>query len=509
LLVAVCVLACYAFETEDDVIVGTEANFDDVLKANQFVLVEFYAPWCGHCKTLAPEYAKAAGILKDAPVKLVKVDATIHAKVAEKYGVQGYPTLKFFKNGEASEFTGGRTAKDIVAWLNKKSGPAAANVDTVDAAKTLAASNEAVAIGFFAADSEESQAFLDAAGQSDNVFATTTSADVAAHYGVTIPAVIVLKKFDEGRTDFTGKFTPEEINVFVAGNQLPYVIEFSDANAPKIFGGAIKTHILLFVDKSDAKYEEYVNAMKAVAKNKQGKLLFVVVDSSQPDHQRIVEFFGIPASDLPAVRLIDIANEMAKFKPESKAITAEVLQKFADDFLSGNLKKHLMSEATPADWDAKPVKILTGENFANVALDASKHVLVEFYAPWCGHCKQLTPIWDQLAENFQSFDNIVVAKMDSTVNEVEGVSIQSFPTIKFYPAGENKQAKDFSGGRDLKSLAQYLMSETGVTVEIAGGAADDDFEDEHDHDGHDHDGHDHDGHDHGDHDHDHHHTDEL
>lgn len=103
-------------EEDEGVLVLTQENFDGVVTGNQYVLVEFYAPWCGHCKSLAPEYVKAAANLKasGSEVKLAKVDATEHKELGSRFGVQGFPTLKWFVNAEPSDYQGGRTEDTIV-----------------------------------------------------------------------------------------------------------------------------------------------------------------------------------------------------------------------------------------------------------------------------------------------------------------------------------------------------------------------------------------------------------
>merc|ERR550517_1917693 len=146
---------------------------------------------------------------------------------------------------------------------------------------------------------------------------------------------------------------------------------------------------------------------------------------------------------------------MAKYKPPTAAIDEEAIRAFVKGYLDGTLKQHLLSEEIPEDWDKEPVKVLVGKNFHEVAMNAEKDVLVEFYAPWCGHCKQLVPIWDKLGEKYADHESIVIAKMDSTANELEEVKVQGFPTIKLFKKGTN-EIVDYNGDRTVEGFSKFL-----------------------------------------------------
>jgi len=461
LAMMVC-LATAEIEKEENVLVLTEANFQEAIDANEFILVEFYAPWCGHCKSLAPEYAKAATELaeKESAIKLAKVDATEQGKLAEKFGVRGYPTLKFFRNGKDTEYNGGRTADTIVSWLEKKTGPPALTCADVDAAKKFIADNKVAVMGFFKdVNSEAAKAFLEVAASLDDFkFGITSEKMILEDYEVTEDAAIVLfKDFDEKKNVFDDKFEVEVITKFVEANSMPMVVEFNHESAQKIFSGSIKSHLLLFVSYKSDEYAAQKEMASKIAKDFKGQLLFVTVDTDEDDHKRILEFFGIKEDELPGMRLIKLEEDMAKYKPQTNAIDEDSIRAFVKGFLDGSLKQHLLSEDVPEDWDKEAVKVLVGKNFEEVAMDTNKHVLVEFYAPWCGHCKQLAPTWDKLGEKFADTEDIVVAKMDSTANELESIKIQGFPTIKLFKKGDNKVV-DYNGERTLEGLTKFLES---------------------------------------------------
>merc|ERR1712025_257794 len=446
-------------ETEESVIVGTADNFDGVLAASNHVLVEFYAPWCGHCKSLAPEYAKAAEQLeKDgSDILLVKVDATIHGELAKEFGVGGYPTLKWFKGSDRAapvDYKGGQKADEIVSWVTKKSGPPAVPVNGAEAAEKFRDDNEVAVVGFVAAD----DAVFNAAGDMfDDVPFGVLDADAAKALDVAEGKIALLKQFDDKRADFDGE-GKDALASFVKLEQLALVNEFSDKTAPKIFGGDLKQHNLLFAAKSAADYDTIIAQYTEAAKGFKGKLLFVLVDCDVEDNKRVMEFFGITEENCPDMRVINMEKNMAKFAPEKSDLSAEGVKAFVNGVLDGSIKRHLKSEEVP-DNSENAVKVVVGKNFNDLVLDPTKNVFVEFYAPWCGHCKSLAPIWDELGEKYKDHPNIVIAKSDATANEFEDVEVQGFPTLKYFPAGEGAEMQDYNGGRTLDDFVKFLEPE--------------------------------------------------
>lgn len=202
---------------------------------------------------MAPEYAKAAGTLKseNSEIRLGKVDATVQSDLSEKFKIRGYPTLKFFIDQQPVEYSGGRTADEIVAWLKKKSGPAATTLMSASDLTKLQEDNQVVVVGLFtSAESAEAQLFLNIAKTIDSVvFGISTEKAVFDELKAKPDTIVLLKKFDEGRNDFDGKFVDAEIRSFIQANELPLVNEFNQDTAQKIFGGEIKIHNLLFDSK--------------------------------------------------------------------------------------------------------------------------------------------------------------------------------------------------------------------------------------------------------------------
>jgi len=227
------------------------SNFDEHVGKDVPVLAEFYAPWCGHCKNLEPEYESLAQTYSKLPVKIVAVDADKHRDLGSRFGVTGFPTIKFFPAGstEPEDYNGGRQAADMADFINRKTG---------------------------------------------------------------------LK---------------------------------------------------------------------------------------------------------------------AKVKTAPSAVVT-----------------------------------LDDSNFDSVVLDESKDVMVEFYAPWCGHCKNLAPTWETLGKSFDGEENVVIAKLDADSHRelATRFSVSGYPTIMFFPKS-NKLGEVYNGGRSASDLVEFVNDKSGAQRTVGGG----------------------------------------
>jgi protein disulfide-isomerase A6 len=107
---------------------------------------------------------------------------------------------------------------------------------------------------------------------------------------------------------------------------------------------------------------------------------------------------------------------------------------------------------------------LIPDNFDQVVLKSNKPALVEFFAPWCGHCKNLAPVYEELASLFESASSKVsIAKVDADAEKSLGkrFGIQGFPTLKWFD-GKSDKPEDYNGGRDLESLTNFITEKTGI-----------------------------------------------
>ena len=445
--------------TEDGVMVLTNDNFKGAIESNEFILVEFYAPWCGHCKKLAPEYARAAEILaeKDSKIKLAKVDAQANRKLGDQFKVQGYPTLKYFRQGIAIEYKGGRHHESIVEGVEKRAEPPALPLTTVEATEKFINDNDVVVVGFFRdKESSDAKTLLEIANNMEDIaFGITNQDSIFDANEVSEDGVVLFKSFDEKRNDFKGKIIAENVEKFIRTNSLPLVIEFKSSIASKLFLGEVLNAIFLFVDSSDEQYSAQKEMAVRIAKEFKGKVMMVLLDVDDDDLQKFLDLLGVQKENVPTMRLMHGVKNT--YGPEIDGIDEDHVRNFVQQYLEGKLvpRRWLKSEDVPSNWNENPVKVLVGRNFHEV-ISGDKNVFVMFYAPWCGFCKELKPIWDELGEKFDGHDNVIIAKMDATANDLVDFAVSSYPTVKIFK-GSVENSVD-SKERTLERLIMFLSA---------------------------------------------------
>jgi protein disulfide-isomerase A6 len=304
-------LSSALYGPDSKVVKLTASNFKEkVLNSNELWFVEFYAPWCGHCKSLAPEYDKLATALNGI-IRVGGVDMTTDQSVGSPYGIQGFPTIKFFGGDKNSplDYNGARSAKDMLNFA-----------------------------------------------------------------------------FENAR-----KVADSKLKGGSSGGQSSYS---SGGNAGGNAGGSCGGG----------------NAGGSCGGNAGGSCGGGNAGGSCGG---------------------------------------------GGDSCGGGGS----GGSTGGSTDSKDVVVLTDSNFDEVLMKSDDLWIVEFYAPWCGHCKRLEPEWNQAATDLKG--EVKVGKVDATAepNLASRFGVNAYPQIKLFPTGPKSDslAEDYNGGRDASSIVSWAQ----------------------------------------------------
>jgi len=457
-------VACATTVYAGDVIDLTDATFDSEVNKYDFILVEFFAPWCGHCKKLAPEYEKAATRLKreDPPIPLAKVDCTANSDSCSKHGVSGYPTLKMFRGGQASDYNGPRQEDGIVSYVMKQAAPAYKELNSAADVEKFLKGHDGVVVGYFDDSAADDLKLFKKTAESlreEFRFGVVTDSELMQTY--TNQVVFYRPQRLASKFEPSSLVMPEQkpnkanVGEFLRSNYFGLCGHVTPDNFKRMEKPVAIVLYNVDYEKNKKGTNYWRNRVVKFGKEYHGKINLAIANKDQ--------MAGMVPADLPE-------NDPTDKNPkpvvvvidgsDRKYVMSELFGKdtfgtFLGQYLDGEVEPFIKSEPIPEDDG--PVTTVVGKNFDEVVMDETKDVLIEFYAPWCGHCKSLAPKWDELGEKMKDESDVVIAKIDATANDAPSqFHVTGFPTIYWAPKGNKKSPQKYQGGREVADFTKFI-----------------------------------------------------
>jgi protein disulfide-isomerase A6 len=379
------------------------------LKKDGVYLVEFFAPWCGHCKNLKPEWEKTAKAL-DGLVTVAAIDVDTNKEAGSKYSIKSLPTIKAISISKGKvdfeeEYTGkDRTAKGFSMFALKS---AKAAIDHRLGTKKK--------------------------GSKKKSSSSSSEASSSGFYG-----------------------SVEE------------VVDLTGSNFDKLVKKSDQDWFLEFYAPWCGHCKNLKKDWISAAKKMKGKVNFGAVDCDQAKNKALCSEYGIKG--FPTIKYKRPGKKPKDYKGARDA-------KSIGDYANNRYKGEPEPEPTPPPpsgagfYDKEPdVVDLSTNSFEKEIKGGKDQWFVEFYAPWCGHCKNLSPAWISAAKELKGKVNFGAVNCDTEDNKsgvCRKMGIQGFPTLKYFIPGkgfssyqESRTAEDlikFANRNYKKSVAEPVL----------------------------------------------------
>ncbi|XP_068313649.1 protein disulfide isomerase-like 5-2 [Pyrus communis] len=248
-----------------------DSNFDSAISALDLVLVDFYAPWCGHCKRLSPQLDAAAPLLAGLkhPVAIAKLNADKFTSVARKYEIDAYPTLKLFMHGVPMEYNGPRKAESLVRYLKKFAAPDVSILESDSAISEFvqaAGTYFPIYIGFGLNESLVSKVAIKYKKKAWFSVAKDFSEDVMVLYDFDkVPALASLHPTYDERNIFYGPFEEEFLEDFIRQSLFPLAMPINYETLKSLSDDERKIVLTIVEDEDEEKSKKLINILKSAA----------------------------------------------------------------------------------------------------------------------------------------------------------------------------------------------------------------------------------------------------
>lgn len=461
----VCVAASVA-DTDTDTLRSEQdgplqlnkGNFYKALREHRQLLVHFYEPMSADVHKVSEAFREAAARLQGSEVTFATVDTVEDKDLAKDLNATRPPFIRLYLSGDKHHPVPcpvPQSSSSILTWLKRRAGSPA------DLVTEHIQTDELLVLAFFKElDGAYAQVFYEAAVElPDLAFALTHKDDIISKYSLGDNVVLVLKK---SRLMQAYRMTPEttkgELVVFISVFQMDPVTEYSGQTASQILSSPVLNHALLFIRKSSPDFTDIFTAFDRTAAAFRLKILFVLVNVDESRNGRLLEYFRVREFEAPLIRIVNLTDHVTYHLP-SQTLDQETISGFCQDYLDGNAKPKMQSEPVPEGWETEPVKELVGSTLERVAFHPNKTVFVLFYLPYSPQSRAVFPLWEELAEAFKDQEDVVIARIDASANDINMSMHRQYPSFCLFPALYSERVVVYTGKLSVKDLMKFTQKE--------------------------------------------------
>jgi len=359
----------------------------------------------------------------------------------------------------ASDYNGPREAAGIVKYMRSQVGPASKDIKTVADFESFIGKEDVGVVAFLAADSKLEKTFTKVADKlrEKSRFGFSSDADVLKKVGQKADTLVLYRpkhlanKFEPDFVVYDGAFDTSDVEKFITKQYYGLVGVRTQDSASEFRQPVVVSYFGVDYKKNAKGTNYWRNRILKVAQDHKD---YTFAISSKDEFQHELNEYGIDytPSDKP---IVTAKNEKGQKFLLKEDFSVESLATFVKQVKAGELEPFLKSEPIP-DANDGPVVVAVAKNFDEAVKNNGKDTLIEFYAPWCGHCKKLSPIYDELAMKLKEED-VAIVKMDATANDVPPeFEVRGFPTLFWLPKDRTKGPQKYEAGREVDDFIKYI-----------------------------------------------------